>query len=64
MPDVPVYTVEVESLPGGLAMLVDDQPESVVIWYRTDLTAGEVVEMLARVWETNAAHKNWTRAAA
>lgn len=60
--DIPIRAIEVEALPGQLVVLVDDHPDSVVIWYRAGLTPGELADILAHVWELNARRQYWRRA--
>lgn len=55
------HAIPVPALPDGLAMLIDDVPGSVVIWYLHTLTPDEVAQMLADVWATNANHGTWRR---
>ncbi|RKN61916.1 hypothetical protein D7231_32105 [Streptomyces klenkii] len=55
-----VYAL-VPQLPGGLDVLVDDRPESCVIWVRQGMTLEEVMERLSRGCSELVAAHLWTR---
>lgn len=58
MPEaVPVCAMGVARLPDRLSVVVDAQPRSVVIWYRTDLPSVELAQMLAQAWERYNRHQ-------
>ncbi|MDT0270626.1 hypothetical protein RM844_30570 [Streptomyces sp. DSM 44915] len=56
-----VRAIRVPELPGGAAIIIDDQPGSVIIWIRDTLTAGEVADMLAEVWSISEQRGLWRR---
>ncbi|ONK09507.1 hypothetical protein [Streptomyces sp. MP131-18] len=48
-----VQSIRVPDLPGGASCIIDDQPGSVIMWLRDDLTAEDVAELMAAVWAAN-----------
>lgn len=58
---MPVQVICVPKLLGGASMIIDDQPEGVVIWLKEGLPGEEVAQMLADVWTVNTGHGHYER---
>lgn len=56
-----VVYVLMPKLPGGVDVLVDDRPESIVVWVREGMEPEDVMERLTRGCSEIVAARLWTR---